>query len=325
MLVAEQLVQPLALDHQRIERREDMDWLGLGRRRCQLLGTRPMLDPLQADDAYRRQLPAAHAPLDQRTDARLVARVQVADGVQADDALSAQRPVQQIGQNLRLARRTRLLVPAEMPLDQLVGLEHALPLADGDEAGHEGKLQHALGRLAAGPGMVLLDQQVILDVADRQRPLALDAGKHPPQIALADLGVPRAGRPPARLHRRQIEPQILRRHIGKRVGPVLEHRLVDSLDLVQVGANVGRDAGEQDVVMRPLDHVDGVDLDIAQMLDRGLGRGGAGAERGRLVKPLRRQPKPPGLGDGQAMVDRGARHPAKLAQPQLGKSGCAQF
>ena len=38
-----------------------------------------------------------------------------------------------------------------------------------DQALVEHQLQHALARLAAGPGMVLVDQFVIVDVADRER------------------------------------------------------------------------------------------------------------------------------------------------------------
>ena len=56
------------------------------------------------------------------------------------------------------------------------------------------------------------------------------------------------------------------------MGPVFEHALVDALGLAQIGAPVGGDAGPQDVVMGALDDVDGVDLHIAEMLDRGGGR-----------------------------------------------------
>ena len=52
------------------------------------------------------------------------------------------------------------------------------------------------------------------------------------------------------------------------MGPVFEHASVDALGMAQIGAAVGRDAAEQDVVMAALDHVDGVDLHIAEMGDR---------------------------------------------------------
>ena len=50
--------------------------------------------------------------------------------------------------------------------------------------------------------------------------------------------------------------------------PVFEHALVDALGLAQIRAPVGGNAGPQDVVVAALDDVDGVDLHIAEMLDR---------------------------------------------------------
>ena len=50
--------------------------------------------------------------------------------------------------------------------------------------------------------------------------------------------------------------------------PVFEHALVGALGLAQVAAPVVGNPGPQHVVMRALDDVDGVDLDIAEMFDR---------------------------------------------------------
>ena len=61
--------------------------------------------------------------------------------------------------------------------------------------------------------------------------------------------------------------------------PVFEHGLVDGLGLTQMLAAIARDARPQDVVMAALDHVDRVDLHIAEVLDRAAGRLGAIAER----------------------------------------------
>ena len=77
---------------------------------------------------------------------------------------------------------------------------------------------------------------------------------------------------PVQLHRRDEEAEILRRHIGQRMRPVFEHALVDALGLPQVGAPVVGDAAIENVMMAALDHVDGVDLHIAEMLDRGRDR-----------------------------------------------------
>ena len=80
------------------------------------------------------------------------------------------------------------------------------------------------------------------------------------------------------------------------MGPVFEHALVDALGLAQIGAAIGGNAVPEDVVMAALDHVDGVDLHIAEMLDRGRGRLRPLAERRRRVEPLGAQPDAAGLG-----------------------------
>ena len=72
--------------------------------------------------------------------------------------------------------------------------------------------------------------------------------------------------------------------------PVFEHGLVDALRLTQMVAPVSRDAREQDLVMAALHHIDGVDLHVAEMLDRGARRLGPVAERRCLVEPLGAQP-----------------------------------
>ena len=77
--------------------------------------------------------------------------------------------------------------------------------------------------------------------------------------------------------------------------PVLEHRLVDGLRLAQMLALVRRDARVEDVVMAALDHMDGVDLYVAEVLDRGAGRLGSVTERRGLVEPLGAQPDASGV------------------------------
>ena len=55
---------------------------------------------------------------------------------------------------------------------------------------------------------------------------------------------------------------------------------------------------EQDVVVRALDDVDGVDLHITQVLDSATGGVGAAAEGLARVEPLGAQPEPAGLDEG---------------------------
>ena len=89
------------------------------------------------------------------------------------------------------------------------------------------------------------------------------------------------------LHGRQEEAKVLGRHVRQSVRPVFEHALVDALGLTQIGAPVGRNAGVENMVVTALDDVDGVDLHIAEMFDRGSGRARALAERNQGVEPLR--------------------------------------
>ena len=92
------------------------------------------------------------------------------------------------------------------------------------------------------------------------------------------------------------------------MGPVFEHALVDALRLAQVRAPVFRDAGAQDMMMAALDDVDGVDLHIAEMLDRRRGRLRPVAKRRRRVEPLGAQPDAPGVGLGQGAGFVGGGH-----------------
>jgi hypothetical protein len=56
-----------------------------------------------------------------------------------------------------------------MPVHHFKGLQHPRSGADRDDAGEERELKRAPGRLAAGPGMILVSQFVVLDVANRER------------------------------------------------------------------------------------------------------------------------------------------------------------
>ena len=103
----------------------------------------------------------------------------------------------------------------------------------------------------------------------------------------------------ALLHGGEEEPDIPGRHIGQRVRPVFEHGLVDALGLMQVRALVAGDARVEDVVVAALDHVDGVDLHVAQVLHGGARRLGPVAERRWRIEPLGAQPDAPGAGLGE--------------------------
>lgn len=96
---------------------------------------------------------------------------------------------------------------------------------------------------------------------------------------------------PVAPHLADVEGQGTGRDVRQRMGPVLEHRLVDALGLLQVFPPITGDSGEQDMVVAALDDVDGVDLDVAEMCHGGGGRMGPCAEWFHAVEALRTQPQ----------------------------------
>ena len=100
--------------------------------------------------------------------------------------------------------------------------------------------------------------------------------------------------------------------------PILEHRLLNALDMMQVGATIVRDAAEQNVVVTTLDNVDGVDLHVTQVLDRGLHGALAGAEGFALVETLSVEPDATGISPG----DRNRTH-LPLSHIPLREAGAA--
>ncbi len=159
-----------------------------------------------------------------------------------------------------------------MPRHQLIGLQHADALGDREHAGIEQKLQRPLRRLAARPQMLLVDQHVVVDVADGQRAVLPDQPQDLAQIRRLDRREPFMALALVALHGGNEETQIACRHVGQRMGPVFEHAFVDALGLTQVRAPIAGDPVPQNMVMAALDDVDGVDLHIAEVLDRGRRR-----------------------------------------------------
>ena len=281
-------------------------------RRLEHLRRDPVL-VLRAFERDRHQFLAPHALADQLADRGLARRIEMADRVEAHHALRAQRAVGEIGHALAFRRRPRQAVPAEMPRCQLVGLQHALALAHREHAAEESELQRTPGRLAARPLVILLAQFVVVDVADRERPVALDATKHFLEVA-ARHGREPSTEPRLALHRAREEADVGGRDVGERVGPVFEHGSVDRLRLTQMLAPVIRNAGVENLVMAALDHVDGVDLHVAEMRDRGRRRLRARAERRFLIEPLRAEPDAARLSLRKG--DRFGRHASDLEKSE---------
>ena len=77
------------------------------------------------------------------------------------------------------------------------------------------------------------------------------------------------------------------------MGPVFEHALVDALGLMQIRASIFGDAVPEDVMVAALDHMDGVDLHIAEMFDGRRRCLRPAAERRLGIEPLGAQPGVP--------------------------------
>ncbi|HVX46215.1 MAG TPA: hypothetical protein VHC49_20150 [Mycobacteriales bacterium] len=75
---------------------------------------------------------------------------------------------------------------------------------------------------------------------------------------------------------------------------VLENALLHGLQLMQIRPVVPRNAVPQDVMVAAFDDVNGVDLHVTEVLDRGQDRLRSGAERLLLVEPLGTKPDPAG-------------------------------
>src|SRR5262249_47186073 len=144
--------------------------------------------------------------------------------------------------------------------------------------------------------MVLLHQHVVVDVADGQRAMLADEGQHLAQVGIGYRREPDAAALPVSLHSTDIEAHILGWQVGEGMRPIFEHALVDALGLAQMLALVARDARVENVMVAALDHVDGIDLHVAQMRYRGTRRRGTVAERRIGVEPLRLEPDASGVG-----------------------------
>ena len=68
---------------------------------------------------------------------------------------------------------------------------------------------------------------------------------------------------------------------------------------LKIAAPIVRNTRPEDVMVAAFDHIDGVDLHIAEMLHRGLRRRGSVAKRRRRIEALRAKPDASGGGFGE--------------------------
>src|SRR5258708_10305751 len=87
--------------------------------------------------------------------------------------------------------------------------------------------------------------------------------------------------------------QISAGHVGQRMGPVFEHASVDALRLAQISAAIGGNPVPQNMVVAALDHINSVELHIAEMLDGARSRRWPVAQPRLRVEPLPAQPDTP--------------------------------
>src|SRR6185437_16148678 len=184
MLVVEEELQPLTLQDQGIERRKNMDSHGVGfGLKIERLGSRPMPGVTRALEVNSHELAAASLQIDHTPDRGPACDTSIADRIQADESLRPQCPLEDIAQRLALRGRAGQSLPAEVARRQLIRLQHSRAPADGDQPLEEGELQRPLGRLATRPGMTLVDEHVIVDVADGEGSIATDARQDSAQIS----------------------------------------------------------------------------------------------------------------------------------------------
>ena len=81
--------------------------------------------------------------------------------------------------------------------------------------------------------------------------------------------------------------------------PIFEDAFIDALRVVKIAAPIVRNARPEDVMVAAFDHIDRVDLHIAEMLHRGLRRFGSVAEGRRRIEALSAKPDAPGGGLGE--------------------------
>src|ERR1700709_996305 len=91
-------------------------WRGMGIR------LHPVFDLAGAVDADRPQLLSSYPNVDQCADGRFADGIQVADGLEADDALRPQGAIEQISQDLRLRGGPGSTGPDKMAVHQFVTL-----------------------------------------------------------------------------------------------------------------------------------------------------------------------------------------------------------
>ena len=213
--------------------------------------------------------------------------------------MGGRRPADQLELRLRLARRRQGEHRGrDHPLRHVVDhLELAVSPGHGQVAGHVEEVEGLLGLRPVPAPVLLVARLAVVEVARRARPARGDLGQQLLGEVVVDLLPPlpllgAVGRHPVLHHRPQLD-----RHQRLHVRPVLDQ----PARLLLGGAGqqrrvVGAHPREQRHVVRPLEHVDRVDLEHAGPLERARERPHRRRGVPRVEEPLRGQRDPAGLG-----------------------------
>ena len=170
-----------------------------------------------------------------------------------------------------MIRPRRQVMFRNHPLRQVVDLLKGLAPGHGQVAGAPEVLQGGLLRMPVPPATAAL-LAVLAEVAGHQRAFAGDARQHPLEQALeagaAELAPALDEACPLALEAWLPEGVKAAGDHRRVVGPVLEERRLALQQMGQLRLAIGLVAAEEDVVVGPLDRVDAVDLDVAQILDQ---------------------------------------------------------
>ena len=202
MFIVEELLQPFPLDDQRVKRRQQVNHLLSDGDASSASGlTQCSICPLLLSPPAKA--PCVDPRFNQAPNGGFSTCVKVTDRIETDQSLATAARDRADRPGSAVQRPLRPLLPAEMAVHELIRFDHAEARADGQRSGEERQLQCPFRWLPAGPGMVLFDQQVVVDVANRQRAIIPDKCDNPLQIFLLHRAEPALWRATLTLHRRR--------------------------------------------------------------------------------------------------------------------------
>src|ERR1700761_3924227 len=121
-----------------------------------------------------------------------------------------------------------------MPADQVVCLQHADSFADRHHALEKGELQSSLRRLATGPGVILLYEDVVVDIPDRQRTVLAQACHDLADFAVLHVRKPSTSKMPVTTHHPYVVAEIIDVYVRECVRPVFKDGFVGRLRALQM-------------------------------------------------------------------------------------------